>query len=96
MSAAGYQALLDDLKNLDAAPEMVAAFRQLIFDRLDAERSPTERRVAFVRELLVQREPTVIIRERLQARFGVSRRQAYRDIDLAKQVVPSRWHGARA
>lgn len=90
-AAAGYLALLDGLLTLDATPEAKEAFRKLIQERLDAERSPTEQRIDFAREMLNKREPVPIIRERIQVRFSVSRRQSYRDIEAALSV-PRTWH----
>lgn len=87
MSAAGYLALLDQLAGVDAPAGAKAEFRDLVLALLDAERPAPDERVQFARHLLAAGEARPVIRDRLQARFGIARAQAYRYIDRALQTV---------
>lgn len=90
MRASSYQKLLDELAKLDAAPEAKRQFEELL--RRNAAMDgiaclQRDERVGFASHLLTQKEDRSVIRERLMARFQVSRSQAYADISEAMRTV---------
>ena len=75
---------IDGLDLDDNAKEVFRAFlRGLRVTHGDIGGIEREEREAFAADLLVKRVPRCEIRDRLEARFHISRRQAYRVIDDA-------------
>jgi uncharacterized protein YjiS (DUF1127 family) len=88
--------LLAKLGECDADEGAKAAFRELIHSVCKAhgtDANAYDERTQFARHLLDLREPRATIRDRLMSHFGVSRTQAYRDIETALKVVPKNWDG---
>lgn len=91
MRPSAYQRLMEDLEAIDAPSSSKDLFAALI--RCHAEQNGSasslerQERVKLARKLLDIREARVIISERLQHTYGISRSQAYDDISKALQIV---------
>lgn len=89
MSKAVYRQLLADLAGLAAPEEAKRQFEELIrrSAALDGVTSlDRQARVQFARRLLDLKEPRPVIRNRIMAKYGVGRSQAYEAIDQALQL----------
>ena len=89
MGKAIYQQLLAGLAALDAPAEAKRQFEEMIRHRaaLDGMAGiDRQERVQFARHLLDLKESRPVIRDRIMARYGVGRSQAYQAIDQALQL----------
>lgn len=89
MGKAIYQQLLAGLAALDAPEEAKRQFEEMIRRRAALDGLATidpQERVQFARHLLDLKEPRPVIRNRIMARYGVGRSQAYEVIDQALQL----------
>ena len=92
MRADVFNELLAGLEDCEVAgPEAIAEFRRIV-ESVGAKHGLVaplqEQRTEFARQLLDQRLPRVMVRDRLMARFSIRESQAYRDIHSALQIVP--------
>ncbi len=83
--------LLAKLDECTAGPEAIAEFRRMI-EVVGGRHGLTvplqDQRVEFARQLLDERLPRAVVRDRLMHRFMIGESQAYRDITAALQIVP--------
>lgn len=86
MQVTALHEILDGVERLDVDDRAKQAFRLLVTaigSSYGAAKLDHSERVAFARRLLSLRISRPTIRDRIIARYGVSRRQAYRIIDAA-------------
>jgi hypothetical protein len=89
MGKSVYRQLLASLAALDAPADAKRQFEEMIRQRaaLDGLASiDRQERVQFARYLLDVKELRPVIRDRIMARYGVGRSQAYEAIDQALQL----------
>lgn len=86
MKAIVIKEIIEGVDGLDADEEAKQQFIQLV-SRISgahgAQAAALAARISFTRRLLALKVSRATVRERLMALYGVSRRQAYRDIDSA-------------
>jgi hypothetical protein len=88
MAKAVYRQLLASLAALDAPADAKRQFEEMIRQRaaIDGLARIDRDRVQFARHLLDVKEARPLIRDRIMARYGVGRSQAYDAIDQALQL----------